>query len=731
MELGADVPRGFRPWPLDRDGSALARAARALPRVLPWAILIAFAAGVGWIAFAGHTVGDYSAESDFYGGYAEGARLVQRGVLDPQRYIVVGPIYESALALWGRLSGDLFLGAELISLVSAIATLGLWFAMVRRLAGAAAGAWTLAVLATNPSFARYAYTASTDMLALFLQSASLFAMLAARGALAPWVAGALAGLATLTRYSGIYLLAGTWFVSGMPSATRPAGRAAGAFLAGFLLVVGPWLAYSLASGVVPGEQLVRGYSFYSNSGGSRFSQESVRRLAEAPRPHAALGEVVTADPGAFLAGLLRAVPGHLEGDARELLGWPVAAVLLIGGLSLARSTAAKRLLPISILGVCAFATLLPAFHSHRYSLTLAPFYATAGAGLALWPLGAGGLRVGPFLGRVVGVAAIAVALISNVRLQREALRRQPREVIEAGRSLAAMASPGDRVMSRKGHIGYYSGLDVVPFPRFRTLRELAAHARAQGADFLYYSWYETQLRPEFRYLLDTTATVPGLSIVSVPAAGPAVVYRIGPDFGRPPEWIADDFARSIHEARAMVRVGGASVAPEHHRVLALAALLDRRWEEALEHATAAAAAAPDDALAHTFRGEALRHLDRNDDARAAFSRAIALDPSEPAAAIGLGRVERADGNWDRAARWWRTAAGVTGDTELLAEISRLLAGVADSSGARDVRGAIDRIANEREARRAGPRPAYGSLGARSPFLPLPPSSAGRRRRAML
>jgi hypothetical protein len=48
-----------------------------------------------------HRVGDYMTETDFYGQYAQGARLIQHGHLEPARYGVVGPGYELALALAG------------------------------------------------------------------------------------------------------------------------------------------------------------------------------------------------------------------------------------------------------------------------------------------------------------------------------------------------------------------------------------------------------------------------------------------------------------------------------------------------------------------------------------------------------------------------------------------------------------------------------------------------------
>ena len=91
---------------------------------------------LAWIAFRLHVVGDYSTESDFYGGYAQGARLIQQGRVDPARYDVVGPGYDLVLALVGFVVRDLFSAARLISVASAVATMVLWRAILRRRAGA-------------------------------------------------------------------------------------------------------------------------------------------------------------------------------------------------------------------------------------------------------------------------------------------------------------------------------------------------------------------------------------------------------------------------------------------------------------------------------------------------------------------------------------------------------------------------------------------------------------------
>src|SRR5947209_2421539 len=97
-----------------------------------WSVITAFGATLLWIAVALHPVGDYYTESDFYGGYASGARAIQHGIVDPSRYPVVGPGYEFALALLGLAGSDLFTVGKLLSVACATATLALWFVLLRR-----------------------------------------------------------------------------------------------------------------------------------------------------------------------------------------------------------------------------------------------------------------------------------------------------------------------------------------------------------------------------------------------------------------------------------------------------------------------------------------------------------------------------------------------------------------------------------------------------------------------
>src|SRR5262245_43414261 len=88
------------------------------------------------IALGPHKIGDNFAETDFYGGYAEGAHALQHGHLDAARYGVVGPGDEVALALLGFLVPNLLLAAELLSLASILVGAILWVRMLTRLSNA-------------------------------------------------------------------------------------------------------------------------------------------------------------------------------------------------------------------------------------------------------------------------------------------------------------------------------------------------------------------------------------------------------------------------------------------------------------------------------------------------------------------------------------------------------------------------------------------------------------------
>src|SRR5258708_2090298 len=123
------------------------------------AVIAALALALIAMVAGPHRIGDYFTETDFYAPYPQGPRLIQHGHLVPARYGVVGPGYEAALALFGFVVPDLFLAAEMLSLLSIVAALWLWFDLLRRRAGSRIALIALLIMALNPFVFRYGYSA--------------------------------------------------------------------------------------------------------------------------------------------------------------------------------------------------------------------------------------------------------------------------------------------------------------------------------------------------------------------------------------------------------------------------------------------------------------------------------------------------------------------------------------------------------------------------------------------
>src|SRR5258706_15485326 len=92
-------------------------------------------------------------------------------------------------------------------------------------------------------------------------------------------------------------------------------------------------------------------------------------------------------------------------------------------------------------------------------------------------------------------------------------------------------------------------VEAVPFPFTKTLPELADYARDRGARWLFVSRPEVESRPEYWYLIDTTAAVPGLTVRACTPPRPAAPYAIGPKFGATPRWIANATPHGLPVAR--------------------------------------------------------------------------------------------------------------------------------------------------------------------------------------
>jgi 4-amino-4-deoxy-L-arabinose transferase-like glycosyltransferase len=635
------------------------------------------------VAFATHPLGDHFTESDFYE-YAAGGRSLARGNIDFARYGVIGPVYEFLLAIPALLGIPAFTFARLLS-VAAVTILSLaWLEIVRRSLGGLAALVTVTLLLANAVLFRYGYSSTTDVTALAFQAVSLFALLAWRGRAAPWVAGAAAALATLTRYNSAYLLPGAIaFLLALADGPPAARRAALVrWLAAFAIVLAPWTLASAAHGHWPGEDLFSNATFYASPSARE------RNVQDRPEGRPA-GEEDTRGP---IARVVANAPAHLREDARQVLGWPTAGLCVLGLVILIAERRAGAWLPLGLHGALAFLALVPVFYSDRYSLAVLPFYLSLAGAAAASPRLASLAGRARWLVPVLLVAwPLATSLDASVQVQRYVNGQLPRDVLAAAPALRRELRPDDGIIARKGALAFYGGGRPVAFPRLSSLAELAAHAEANRARYLYYSWYEGMLRPEFLYLLDTTTAIPGLARIASVREPPALLYRIEEGFGRDPAWMADSTQRSVHLARGEIRaLEGRDpwTAWDAHSFLGREAGLAGRWEEALVHFEAMTRSRPEDARGWVYAGDARATLGNLGPARAAYDRALAIDPRSVGALLGMGWTFYAEQRWSEAAAAWRPIIGAATDGRTLDAMIDAFTRIGDSASVERAREAL-------------------------------------------
>lgn len=480
-----------------------------------------------------HPIGDYATESDFYSGYALGARALMAGHLDFARFGAYGPVYEMALALGGLFHRDLFTVARVVSLAAHAVTVISWWVVVRRCFGPIAAIGMVLLLSSNPTLTRYGYSATTDMLATAWFSCCVVLWTTSERPGHALASGLLAALAALTRYNLIMLLPAGLCILAMRRSTDPSarGQRVSRFLAGSALLLLPWTAVSLRAGHLPGEVLLRDLAFYRAAHPAATLEARYRGLGGA-----GTGDAVAPDPTSrnlSIATAALASLEHLKRDAIQLVGIPAAALI---GLGLGFAVVTRRwrkyamFVPVTALTFLPLATV---FYTERYSMVLLPLYLLPAVGwIPDWwqrtpsRIIRGGVLV------LLGVAVLVPTALWSQRYQMECWSDLPLEARAAGEAIRGQVRAGERLMARKGHVAYYAGLEPAAFPWVDDLQSLARYCEANRVRYLFFSRAEAGARPALAYLLDPRQRVPGLRVLFRTTTPPSVVYRIEPGFGR-------------------------------------------------------------------------------------------------------------------------------------------------------------------------------------------------------
>ena len=654
-----------------------------------WAIAAVYGALTLWLAFGPHRVGDVFTETDFYGSYGPGARLIQHGHLIPSRYGVVGPLFELLLAGVGLVVRDLFLAAGLIAAIAMTAALLLWRSLLARRVGPAVALLAIVFMATNAQFFRYGWSVTTDAPAFALQAAALWALLGVRDQAAPstrrmFAAGLLAACAFLTRYNSVALLPAALLAIGLGwNGVAKGGRlrASLLFVAGFLAPVLPWVVYSVSHGSAMRFQLHHNIAFevFARPNGIVWDVYERDLEGQFPTPWSVLAR----DPVAVLARVGFNLFDHLRLDALKLTGVPLALAAAIGAWCAGGQLG--RLKPLIAAMALFFLMLVPAFHSERYSLAVLPLWCAL-AGLAFssprYALATAGVWLKLLLLPLVLVPALGVTLTFAARV----LYQLPVEARAAGEQVRPLVQPGDKVLARKPHFAWYAGMTPLTLPLTDSLAAWGDAARRTGARWLYFSWPEAEMRPRFEWLLDSTSRAPGLTVRAATSHWPALVYEIGPDFGREPDWVGLDTLEALHRARARVLVDEKNV--QARVFLAMHEFTHRNHEQAQTYIDQLLALAPQDLDVLMLAAENRLQMKDPDGALAYYERYDRLRPGSPDVVIGRGWVAVMKGDDETAARYWAAVVDDTADPVTLQRMIYTFAAVGDRVHLEQARAAL-------------------------------------------
>jgi tetratricopeptide (TPR) repeat protein len=246
-----------------------------------------------------------------------------------------------------------------------------------------------------------------------------------------------------------------------------------------------------------------------------------------------------------------------------------------------------------------------------------------------------------------------------------------------------LLKPGEKVFARKPHFAWYAGLTATAFPFADSLLQLADAARRDGVRWLYFSWPEAEMRPQFMYLLDTTSAVPGLTARVVTKDHPAVLYEIGPGFGANPSWVGDPWEVAVHRARAMVAINLADW--RSRLVVANDEQRHDRWDNAQPLLEGALRRAPDNPEVILMLADNLVHLRRYAEASDFYARAERIQPGNPRTRIGAGWVALLSGQVQQAAELWRPMGSYADDPGTLERMAELFDSVHDADAAAQAR----------------------------------------------
>ncbi len=485
-----------------------------------------------FIAFKYHTVGDYDVETDFFWSYVPEAKELLKGkfLIDDFR----GPGYPIMLALMGAVVKNYFSAGIILSVLSASCVLFFSFSMLRKFFPANFAFLGTLLVAVNPTFVRYSYTAGTDMLFNVFSTAAVFFLLKEEERKWKWIlsAAVFASFAYLTRYNGIFVLVGIpiaillFNIYKLPWRNRILTTAV--FFAVFVLVMSPWGIYCYhekGSFFYNKNYINIAYEMYAKG---KIGWDQYWHVDAAK--YSSLAQVIFSDTGLFFSTIVNNAYTHAVSDMKLLLGWQTGIFVLIGIALFIKKRPGNIEASYYTIGATFFGVLLLVFYGERFTFFLLPMYVALALRVFSWE------KVTEFKFSKqlhVGVLALAVILVwtfvESKNYNSEKINSGPTEIpiiAEAFKKQFGDRENGKFIIARKPHIAYYTDLEMSGFPYVNTIEELQAEAVRIKASYLFFGIAEANMRPQFQILLNPQSAPAWLRPVAYTLSPPSVLYKI-------------------------------------------------------------------------------------------------------------------------------------------------------------------------------------------------------------
>lgn len=489
-----------------------------------------------WAAHVYHRVGDYGVETDFFWNYAPDARTIQSIFKGEGGSFPIdgfrGPMYALVLSLVAFIIQDFFAAGVIFGILCAGATLFLTHRLVLDFFGKVDALIVLLILATNSIFIQYSYSAGTDMFFNLVATLAVYAFLKVlNGDGWRWllVASVASGVALLTRQNSLFLIAGFLLALFLLNPSKQPLKAQVLYA---LSLVGIVFALYAPYGIYTLQE--KGKFFYSlnylNIAKDLFGRETNWDTFWYGKSQSfnSLGDVILADPVKFVSNTLANIPSHFIGDLGELLSW-LLGVFVIGGILAAslRRNLTRVQVAYFIFAALNFGVLLLTFYGARFSLNLIAPYAVLLVLFFKWD-------AVPKVAHYALPIALAIVLFQSVQFHRKNIDSGPQEMLAIREKFLEITgrNPNTQfneiIITRKPHSAYYLNLQMGGFPMAETYEDLIAESRKLGASYLFYSYFEANLRPQFRFLFNVKVPPPELEPILTLTNPPAVLYRIKP-----------------------------------------------------------------------------------------------------------------------------------------------------------------------------------------------------------